>query len=132
MTKKLLFVMTILLVATFTLMAADVSGKWTFQQQGRPGGDPVTVTLTLKADGANLTGMLSRPGQNGNMDTEISEGKVDGSNITFSVKMNMRGNEVVTKYEGTLSGDDLKLKMTRPGQDGTPRTTEATAKRATT
>ena len=44
MTKKLLFVMTILLVASFALMAADVSGKWTFEQPGRGGnpGRPVT------------------------------------------------------------------------------------------
>ena len=58
MTKKLLFVMTILLVASFALMAADVSGKWTFEQPGRGGNPGRPVTITLKADGSTLTGTM--------------------------------------------------------------------------
>ena len=58
MTKKLLFVMTILLVASFALMAADVSGKWTFEQPGRGGNPGRPVTITLKADGTKLTGSV--------------------------------------------------------------------------
>jgi hypothetical protein len=38
---------------------------------------------------------------------------------------------MVTKYEGTLSGDELKLKVTRDSQNG-PATSELTAKRSTT
>lgn len=133
MTKKLLFVMTILLVATFALMAAGVDGKWTFEQPGRQGGNPTTVTITLKNDGGKLTGNVSRPGRDGAaMETPIADGKVDGNNVSFSTKMTMGGNEMVTKYEGTLSGDELKLKVTRPSRGGEPVTTEYTAKRATT
>jgi hypothetical protein len=39
---------------------------------------------------------------------------------------------MVQKYEGTVSGDELKLKITRNGQDGTPVTTEVVAKRSAT
>ena len=63
MTKKLLFVITILLVASFALMAADVSGKWTFEQPGRGGGPGRPVTITLKADGAKLTGSVPGMGR---------------------------------------------------------------------
>ena len=35
MTKKLLFVMTILLVVAFVASAADVTGKWTYEMAGR-------------------------------------------------------------------------------------------------
>ena len=56
MTKKLLFVMTILLVVAFVAIAADVTGKWTYEQQGRNG--PVQRTITLKQDGTNLTGSV--------------------------------------------------------------------------
>ena len=38
--------------------AADVTGKWTAEVQGR-GGNPMTVTMNLKADGNNLTGTVS-------------------------------------------------------------------------
>ena len=37
---------------------------------------------------------------------------------------------MVQKYEGVLNGDELKLKITRTGQDGTPMTNEVVAKRA--
>jgi hypothetical protein len=132
MTKKLLFVTTILLALTVAALAADVSGKWVFEQAGRQGGNPVQVTLTLKAEGSKLSGTVVRPGRNGNMEAQISEGKVDGNNISFKTSQDMGGNTIVTEYTGTLSGDDLKLKITRPGRDGSPTTTEATAKKSTT
>ena len=133
MTKKLLFVTTILLVVAFAAFAADVSGKWVYEQPGRGGGDPTKVTVTLKNDGGKLTGNISRPGRDGNvMETPITDGKVDGNNVTFKTSQQMGGNAITVDYSGTLSGDELKLKITRPGRDGNPMTTEFTAKRATT
>jgi len=133
MTKKLLFVTTILLVVAFAAFAADVSGKWVYEQPGRGGGDPVKVTVTLKASGGSLSGDVSRPGRDGNMmSTPITDGKVDGNNVTFKTSQQMGGNAITVDYSGTLSGDELKLKITRPGRDGNPMTTEFTAKRATT
>jgi hypothetical protein len=38
---------------------------------------------------------------------------------------------MVTKYEGTLAGDELKLKITRDTQNG-PQTNEVTAKKSST
>jgi hypothetical protein len=43
----------------------------------------------------------------------------------------MGGQSMTTKYEGTVSGSELKLKITRDGQNG-PQTSEVTAKKATT
>jgi hypothetical protein len=132
MTKKLLFVISILCVLTFAAMAADVSGKWTWEQAGRQGGNPTTVTLTLKVDGGKLTGTMDA-GRGG--PTEISDGHVDGNSISFSVKRSMGGNDIVTPYKGIVndSGDSMKIDFTRPGRGGaepTPQT--VTAKRATT
>ena len=134
MTKKLLFVISILLVASFALMAADVSGKWTFEQPGRGGNPGRPVTITLKADGSTLTGTMPAGGRGGAPadPIAISDGKVDGNNISFNVKRDMNGTTMITKYEGTLAGDELKLKITRNGQDGTPVTTEVVAKRSAT
>lgn len=39
---------------------------------------------------------------------------------------------MVTKYEGSVSGGDMKLKITRTGQDGTPMSTDVVAKKSTT
>lgn len=132
MTKKLLFVLTIMLVAVFGAMAADISGKWTAETPGRNGGAPRVTTFTFKVDGSKLTGSISRPGRGGDpMVSEIADGKVDGNNVTFSVKMQMGGQEMVSNYKGTVNGDTIELETTRPGQDGTPMTQKMTAKRAT-
>jgi hypothetical protein len=130
MTKKLLSVTTMLLALAFAATAADITGKWIAETPGRNGGAPRQTTFNLKADGAKLTGTISAPGRGGAAaaDTEITNGKIDGSNVTFEVK---RG-ENTQKYEGTMSGDELKLKTSRMGQDGTPMPMEMTAKRATT
>jgi hypothetical protein len=131
MTKKLLFVMTILLVAAFSMMAADVSGKWTWEQEGRQG-NTMQMSMTLKADGGNLTGTVTMPMRGENMETAISDGKVDGNNISFSVKREFNGNSFVTTYKGTVDGDTMKLDITRPGRGGgEPTTNTVTAKRAT-
>ncbi|MFY9727825.1 MAG: hypothetical protein WB579_16540 [Bryobacteraceae bacterium] len=129
MIKKLLFGTTILLAVALCLVAADASGKWTYQQEGRNG--TVQVTLNLKVDGAALTGTITRPGRGGNaMETPISDGKVDGNNVSFSVKREFGGNSFVTTYKGTLDGDSLKLEISMPTRDGGTRTMNVVAKRA--
>jgi hypothetical protein len=137
MTKKLLFVSTMLLVFTFVAVAADVTGKWTGEVPGR-GGNMAPITLTLKAEGTKLTGTVlggggGRGGGGGGaaMPREISDGKVDGNNISFTVKVEAGGQTRTTTYTGTLAGEELKMKSTREGQNG-PQTAEFTAKRSTT
>jgi autotransporter translocation and assembly factor TamB len=133
MTKKLLFVTTILLAFTLMAFAADVTGKWVYEQPGRGGGNPVQVTLNLKAEGGKLSGNVSRPGRDGAMmESPITDGKVDGNNVTFKTTMQMGGNSMTSEYVGTLEGDAMKLKVTRPGRDGSPMTNEFTAKKSTT
>jgi hypothetical protein len=140
MTKKLLFVTTILLVVACVAFAADVTGKWTFEQQGRNGAQ--VVTITLKQSGTDLTGtvpgMAGRGGGGGGggaaaAEQPISSGKVNGNNISFEVKRTTQNGEMVTKYEGTVNaaGDTINLKITRPGmQGGQPTTVDVVAKKA--
>ena len=49
MTKKLLFVVTVMIVVAFALMAADINGKWVAEQPGRNGGPARQTTFDLKA-----------------------------------------------------------------------------------
>jgi len=125
-------------MAGFAALAADVTGKWVAEVQGR-NGNTQQMTFTLKAEGSALTGtvmggMGGRRGGGGGgapQAAEISNGKVDGDKVSFEVKREFNGNEFVTKYEGTLSGDTLNLKETRNGQNG-PTTRDISAKRSTT
>jgi hypothetical protein len=107
---------------TMSAVAADVTGKWTGEMPGR-GGNPRAVTLELKADGATLTGTMS--GAQGRQN-EITEGKVNGDQVSFVVKNNFQGNEVKTTYNGKVAGDELKLTVQREGAE--PR--EVTLKKA--
>jgi hypothetical protein len=152
MTRKVLFAGAILLAVVLVAVAADtITGKWVYQQPamgggggGGGGGTPRMVTLDLKADGMNLTGTVLQPmgGRGGGggggggtppAPTAISKGKVDGNNISFEVTRTTQNGDRTTKYEGTVSGDDLKLKVTAPGRGGgDPVTQEVTAKRSTT
>src|SRR5207253_8703504 len=133
MTKKLLFVVTIALVFAFAALAADVTGKWTFEAPGRGGNPGRPTTITLKQDGAKLTGSVPGMGRGGAdvPPSEITDGKVDGNMVSFSVTREFNGNKMVTKYEGTVSGDEMKLKITRDTQNG-PQMNEVTAKKSTT
>ena len=137
MTKKLLFSGMILLVVALVALAADaVTGKWAYETQGRDG-TPRPTTLDLKADGAKLTGTVTggmggRGGGGGGAPAPapISNGKVDGNNITFDVSREGPNGAMVTKYVGVVAGSELKLKVTAPGRGGgDPVTTEVTAKK---
>ena len=104
--------------------AADATGKWSWEQPGRGGQGAMTQTLNLKADGSKLTGAME--GRQG--PTEITDGKIDGDNVSFNVVREMNGNTMKMAYKGTLAGDELKLTVTMEGSDRPPR--EITAKRA--
>jgi hypothetical protein len=133
MTKKLLFVVTIALVLSFALMAADISGKWTYEQPGRGGGPGRPVTITLKQSGSTLTGQVPGMGRGDNPPppTEITDGKVDGNMVSFTVKRETPNGVMTQKFEGTVNGDEMKLKITRDTPNG-PQTNEVTAKKSTT
>ena len=132
MTKKLLFVVTILLVASFSLLAADLTGKWVAEQPGRNGGPPRQTTFDLKQDGGKLTGTMTggmgRGGGGGAPAAiEITDGKVDGDKVSFTIKRETPNGPMEMKYNGTVSGDELKLKFTMMDQER-----EITAKRSKT
>ena len=92
--------------------AADATGTWTWSRPGRNGGEAQKMTLKLKADGEKLTGSLTSPGRQGGdpVKTEISDGKVKGEEISFSVTREVNSNKMTTKYSGKVSADTIKGK----------------------
>jgi len=112
-------------LATFSLLAGDVTGKWTAEMQG-PNGNTRTVTMNLKADGSKLTGTVSG-GRGG--DAEISDGKVDGNDVSFSVVREFNGNKMTIKFMGKVDGDTIKGKS-EIEREGETRTRDWEAKRS--
>ena len=115
----------LVLLSAMTMFGADVSGKWQAEVEGRDGAKR-TMTFDFKADGDKLTGTMSGGmGPAGAPAREISDGKITGDDIAFSVKINAGGEERKINYTGKVAGDEIKFKV-----DG-PRAREFTAKRAT-
>lgn len=96
----------VLLLVTGAALAANIDGKWTGEFQ-MPNGNTRPVTFTFTSDGNTLNGSTS--GRNG--EVKISNGKIDGDNVSFDVVREFQGNSVTQHYTGTVSGSELKLKM---------------------
>ena len=75
----------------------DLTGKWNsvFKRQD---GTPMETTLELKQSGEKLTGSQSF---NDNK-TEISDGKVQGENVSFKIVRERNGRTITTKYRGKI------------------------------
>jgi hypothetical protein len=97
-------VVAVLLVFAGLAFGADVDGKWT-GTVSTPNGD-FPVNFTFKAEGANLNGSML--GQENNQ-IPIKEGKIDGNNISFTVSLDMGGNEMKLSYKGVVAADQIKL-----------------------
>ena len=122
---KFRFFSLLALLGVFCLVAAaaDVTGKWTAEVPGRQG-NTQTVTFNFKADGSNLSGTMATP----RGEVQISDGKVDGNNISFNVVRKMQDNEITIKYKGVVDGDSIKFAQTM-NFNGNERTVEYTAKK---
>jgi hypothetical protein len=108
--KRLL---TATLLFALAAAAADISGNWKGTAEG-PNGN-LERTFTFKVDGAKLTGetesqMLGK--------STITDGKIDGDNISFSITANMQGNEMKLTYKGKVGGGEIKLTSEAAGGGG--------------
>ena len=109
----------------------DPTGKWTWSTPGRDGGAARVSNLTLKLDGEKLTGKLSAPGREGQArETEITDAKLKGDAISFTVTVEFGGNKMTRKYEGKVTADAIKGKITFE-RNGESQTRDWEAKRVT-
>lgn len=116
MLRKLALALLFVTFGAMTAMAADVTGKWTGTVT-TPRGDQ-QITFNFKVDGSTLTGTVSTM----RGDTDITEGKIDGDNISFVQVLSFNGNEMRINYTGKVDGDTIKFTRTlgdRPPTDFT-------------
>jgi len=115
MFKNLLLIIAVMTGVSSLALAADIDGKWTAEVPGR-GGNTQTQTLTLKASGSSLMGSLEG-GRGGAVD--ISNGTIDGNNVSFQVVREFNGNQITQQYKGTLSSTgELTLTVSGGGGGG--------------
>src|SRR6185369_16575677 len=101
---KFFAILILMLGFSVAAFAADVDGKWTGNVT-TPNGD-LAVAFNFKADGAKLTG--STTGFDG-AEVPISDGKVDGKNITFKVTFDFGGMPLILNYKGVVSPTEIKI-----------------------
>jgi len=81
-------------------LAADITGNWTGSS------DQFSLKFSFKQDGETLTGNVTGPQGD---PLPISDGKVQGDKVSFTVKVDMGGNNMKITHEGTIKGDEITL-----------------------
>jgi hypothetical protein len=109
------------LAAAFAIWAADPTGKWTADYEG-PQGNKVHTSITLKAAGEDLTGSVE--GMRGG-ETEISNGKVKGDDLSFIVVREWQGRQLKMIYHGKIEGNVIHFTVSREGGEGRSREFDA-------
>lgn len=110
-TKSIWFSWLLILMGSVFLHAAEevneatsASGiwKWTFMM---PDGSKIEPRVKIQQDGDKLTGTTRiREG----LETEISEGKVQGNEVSFAVVRERDGHKITTTYKGVRTNNHIK------------------------
>jgi hypothetical protein len=103
------------LLAAASLLGADVSGNWKGDASRSDGTWLMDVVMMLKQDNDKLTGTV---GPSMDEQVAVSNGKVDGDNVTFDVFTD----EGTYKVALVVAGDEIKGSAVRnlDGQEGSP------------
>lgn len=112
----------LMLAFVLTASATDLSGTWKAGIE-TPNG-PLEITFHFKVDGNRLTGTTSNQLMG---ESTLSDGKVDGDNLSFTVKASVDGNDMTLSFKGKVAGEEIKLTVDVTGHD---QPFEMTAKRA--
>ncbi|MGE5327687.1 MAG: hypothetical protein ACM3NO_11660 [Deltaproteobacteria bacterium] len=101
----------VVLLALFVsaALAADVSGTWKATAEGPNG--PMERTFVFKVDGEKLTGettssMLGT--------SKIEDGKIEGDNLSFTIKVKFEDNEMTLNYKGKVAGNEIHFTVETP------------------
>ncbi len=95
-----------LLLAATPLMAADVDGNWSGAMETPQGN--LDIAFKFMADGTTLNGSTTGPD---GAETKISDGKVNGNDISFTVTIEGGPMPFTINYTGKVMGDKIDLTL---------------------
>jgi alpha-galactosidase len=104
--------------------AEDLTGRWVATETMAKG-QPRETTVALIAEGGSLKGFIANPRST----MLIVDGRVDGSNVSFTIMRESNGVEQRVDCTAVLSSEGLKVTIP---SDGTRPPTVLTAKRVST
>ena len=92
------------------VFAADITGTWTATFDTQVGQQK--YTYTFKQTGTKLTGKAKSQSDVINADTEITEGSVNGDDVSFVENLDFQGMPLRIVYKGKVAGNEIKFTRT--------------------
>jgi hypothetical protein len=109
--RKSAILAVLFLAGLVCVYATDITGKWTTQFDSQVGLQK--YTFEFKADGAKLTGKAISDIGGTVATTDITEGKINGDDVTFVENLNYQGSmQLKITYKGKISGEEIKFSRT--------------------
>lgn len=93
-----------------TAFAADITGNWKATAEG-PNGN-MERTFTFKVDGNKVTGETTSTllGK-----STISDGKIEGDTVTFTISAKLQDNEMKLTYKGKITDKEIVFESSTGG-----------------
>ena len=111
--KWILALMALMALFAFTASAADISGTWKATAEGPNGA--MERTFVFKVEGNKVTGdststMMGK--------STITDGKVEGDTVTFTLNGKFGDQEVKLNYKGKINGNEITFTSEMAGGGG--------------
>lgn len=103
---RVLLLVSVVLLCQVASSAADISGKWTASIQTGIG--VMNYIFDFKVEGAKLMGKAVMSMDGGSSESAITEGSVEGDQISFVETLKVQGQELRAEYKGKISGDEIQ------------------------
>ena len=101
------WLMVLFAASALTAAAADISGNW--KATGEFGGQTMERTFVFKVDGNKLTGETTSSIMG---KSTITDGKVEGDSVTFTITAKFQENETKLAYKGKVNAAGNEIKFT--------------------
>jgi len=108
--KRVLLNAVIMAAMAAAAFAADVTGTWTASFDTQVGAQK--YTYTFKVVGNKLTGKAKAESEVINGETEITDGTVNGDDISFVENITFMDMPIRIVYKGKITGDEIKFTRT--------------------
>jgi hypothetical protein len=115
--RKGVILAVLVLVGMVCVYAADITGKWTTEFDSQVGVQK--YVFEFKVEGTKLTGTaISKIADAAEAKTPITEGAVNGDDVTFVENLDYSGQQLKITYKGKIAGDEIKFTRDVAGQGG--------------
>lgn len=115
--RKGVILAVLILVGLVSVYAADITGKWNTQFDSQVGVQK--YVFEFKVEGTKLTGTaISKVADAAEVKTPITEGAVNGDDVTFVENLDYSGQQLKITYKGKIAGDEIKFSRDVAGQGG--------------